>query len=269
MTKLISYSLFNAPCEEFERRAYIRGFYWNARMNNLIYPDWRTHLEVSTEVYKEFENLFEWLVSNNNLSLQVNPHPTGVPLCEGMLWRMKPIWKEDISHVLCRDADAITTYREAQAIQVWLESGFQFHAINDNPSHGGLMGGMVGFETSAFKAISRFNSFDAMITGEDLSQRGSDQYLLNLLLNSTKFRLGLLCHQFEGAGCNVAPAGPHLPELPMVEKKYWESNLVTRHIGSAGVVELELLRFFKRHEEYWWKFQPIEKEFKTLFPWHL
>lgn len=255
MTKLISYSLFNAPCEEFERRAYIRGFYWNARLNNLIYPDWRTHLEVSTDVYKEYESLFEWLVSNNNLSLHVNPHPTGVPLCEGMIWRMKPIWKEDISHVLCRDADAITTYREAQRIQVWLESGFAVSALLDNPAHGGLMGGMVGFDTAQFKAMTGFHSFQDMISGKDLSERGSDQHLLNSLIPKLQ---------------GIAYLSKDQPiKLPQVDDKLWESNLVCRHIGSAGVVEMELLRFFMRHDAYNWKFQPIEKEFPKLFPWHL
>lgn len=235
-------------------------------MNNLIYPDCRTHLEVQRIVYDEFKELFDWLVENNNLSISINE---GYPaLCEGMLWRMKPIWTQDVSHVLCRDADAITTYKEAQAVQVWIESGFYFHAINDNPSHGGLMGGLTGFETSSFKSITGLNSFDEMVSGYSLSERGSDQHLLNAFLSNINFKLGLLCHLFSGAGCGTAPAAPNLPDLPLVEKKYLESNLVARHIGSAGVVELELLRFFKRHDLYNWKFVVIEKQYKELFPWN-
>lgn len=255
MTKLISYSLFNAPCEEFERRAYIRGFYFNSRMNHLIYPDWRTHLELDVKIYYQYQNLFDWLVENNNLSLEINATTDSLPLCEGMIWRMKPIWKEDISHVLCRDADAITTYREAQRIQVWIESGFAVSAMLDNPAHGGLMGGMVGFETAQFKAMTGYHSFQEMIVGKDLSERGSDQHLLNSLIPKL-------------TGISYLSQDRDIV-LPQVDQKYWESNLVCRHIGSAGVVEMELLRFFNRHDIYNWKFVPIEKEFKNLFYWHL
>lgn len=258
MTKLISYSLFNAPCETFERRAYIRGFYWNARMNNLIYPDWRTHLEVDIDLHDEYRKLFDWLIENNNLSLSIGPRMT--PLCEAMLWRMKPIWKEDISHVLCRDADAITTYREAMKVQAWLESNYEAHAIHDNPAHGGLMGGMVGFRCAEFKARTGWNSFQEMITGKDLSERGSDQHLLN------KEVLTRMNPYIKWSDTTMVER--NLP-LPQVDLKYTESNLVCRHIGSAGVVEMELLRFFMRHDAYNWKFQPIEKEYPKLFYWHV
>lgn len=252
MTKLISYSLFEAPCEVFERRAYVRGFYWNARMNNLIYPDWRTHLEIDYQTYDEYRNLFDWLVENNNLSIRLN-HEGSLPLCEGMLWRMKPIWKEDVSHVLCRDADAITTYREAQRIQDWVESEFPISSLHDAPGHSGLMGGMAGFRTSEFKSQTGYHSFQQMIEGKDLTQRGSDQHLLNSLKIS-----------------GVRITNRDVPmNLPQVDDKLWESNLVCRHIGSAGVVEMELLRFFMRHDAYNWKFQTIEKEFPKLFHWHL
>ena len=261
MSKLISYSLFDAPCEQFEKKAYIRGFYWNARMNNLLYPDWRTHLEVSTDVYKEFENLFEWLVSNNNLSLVVNPHPTGVPLCEGMLWRMKPIWTIDVSHVLCRDADAITTYKEAQYIQDWLETGLPICSIHDNPAHSGLMGGMIGIDTAAFKAHTGIQSFGHLIANRDLSQRGSDQHLLNgeILQRLTTSPPSINTYPNDFSGSKT---------LPQVDPKLWESNLCSFFIGSAGVNELETLRFFKRFDLYNWKFQEIEKNYSNLFYWH-
>jgi len=256
MSKLISYSLFYAPCEPFEKMAYIRGAYWNFRMNNFLYPDWRSHLEVQRIVYEEFKGLFDWLVENNNLSLSINE---GYPaLCEGMLWRMKPIWTQDVSHVLCRDADAITTYKEAELVQYWLESNYYtIGAILDNPSHSGLMGGMIAIQTSSFKALTELNSWQELISGKDLSERGSDQHLLNSLtvkLNNAIIYLGRLpLHQPKG--------------LPQVNPKLWESNLTCRHIGSAGVVEMETIRFFKRHDPYQWKFDVIEKQFSKLFYW--
>lgn len=257
--KLISYSLFNAPCEQFEKMCYLRGFYWNARMNNLIYPDWRTHLEVQRIIYDEFKELFDWLVENNNLSLTINEESPA--LCEGMLWRMKPIWTQDVSHVLCRDADAITTYKEAQYIQDWLESGIAVSSIHDNPAHGGLMGGMVGFDTASFKALTGLNCFNDMIANHDLSQRGSDQHLLNgQILSQISHVVNTYGRDFE--------MGKQLKKLPLVDVRLWESNLTCRHIGSAGVVEMETIRFFKRFDEYQWKFDVIEKQFPKIFHWH-
>lgn len=257
MSKLICYSLFSAPCEPFERAAYMRGFYFNARMNNLIYPDWRTHLEVDRITYDEYKGLFDWLVTYNNLSLHVNE--TTPPLCTGMLWRMKPLFTIDVSHILCRDSDALTNYREAQAVQVWIENDFGIHCIHDNPAHGGLMGGMVGFDTSKVKAACEWNSWEEMISDKDFALHGSDQNFLNNTVLPKADSIGLLVHKTPEI--NIL--------LPQVDSKFWESNLCSSFIGSAGFNELETLRFFKRMDEYSWKYKPIEKQYPQLFYWHL
>jgi len=255
--KVISYSLFSGAYH-FEMMAYIRTFYWNSRMNFFIYPDFRTHLEIDRKIYTDYQKLFDWLVENNTLDLHINE---ATPLlCEGMLWRMKPIWTIDISHVLCRDADAITTYNEAQVVQDWLETGAPFHAMHDNPAHGGLMGGMVGFDTARLKAIMGWNSWEEMVAGFDLSQRGSDQHLLNQKI-LPKIKDDLLLSK----DVSKLP----IMSLPQVDRRFWESNLTCRHVGSPGVVELEMIRFFKRFDLYQWKFDIIEKEYKNLFYWNL
>src|SRR5690242_16369320 len=120
MSKKICYSLFNSEgTQNFEKLFYIRGFYWNCRMNAFVMPDWITHLEVSHGIYSEFKGLFDWLVANTNLSLNINDN--GPKRCEGMLWRMKPIFDQNITHILCRDSDALSSYREALTVQKWLE----------------------------------------------------------------------------------------------------------------------------------------------------
>lgn len=254
MTKLITYSLFDSPVQSFEMAAYVRGFYFNARMNNLIYPDWRTHLEIDRATYTQYSALFIWLVQNNNLSLNINEDTP--PLCEGMLWRMKPLFTIDVSRILCRDSDAITTYREARAVQAWMERDEPVLSINDNPSHSGLMGGMVGFDCAWLKAHTGWHSFGDIARMRDLSQRGSDQHLLN--------SLGI------PDWCVFTPnmsQSQLLPVPPLIRPQLWESDLTCRHIGSAGVVELETIRFFQRHDAENWKFQVIEKQYPNLFYW--
>lgn len=263
--KLISYSLFGInnfnENNLFEFRSYVRGFYFNCRMNNLIYPDFRTHLEVSNDVYIKYQNLFDWLVNNNNLSLSVVNQND--PLCKAMLWRMKPIFYQHITYVFCRDTDAITTYREAKAVQCFIEStNYSFHALLDNKAHSGLMGGMVGFKTNELKAICNWKTWDEMVNSfkTDYNNRGSDQFFLNSVI-LPKIKDKLLFHNLTDKD--------FVYTLPMVDKKLWESNLVCRHIGSAGVIDMEVLRFFNRFDEYNWKYNDIEKQYPEIFYWHL
>lgn len=261
--KLICFSLFTAPCEPFERLSYIRGLYFNVRMNSLIFPDWRTHLEVDAKIYDEFEGLFDWLKNNCNLNLQVNKIED-VPLCTGMIWRMKPLFISDVTHILCRDADALTSYREALAVQQWVESPKHCHAMIDNRAHSGLMGGMVGFENSWFKGCMEVNNWEQMVHGWDFSQRGSDQNWLNAKV------LPRIKDDLYWSG---GPMGVKIPDiyssepLPQVEKRLWESNLIMQFIGSPGINEMEALRFFRSHDQYNWKYAEIEKQFPKLFWW--
>lgn len=271
--KVISYSLFRSNAARFEFLAYLRGFYLNCRMNNLIMPAqpvhmWITHLELELSIYEEYKNLFDWLVQYNLLNLTLNEGP--VPLCEGMLWRMKPIFTTDITHVLCRDADAITTYREAYIVQQWIESGVPFHLIHDNPGHGGFMGGMMGFDTAAFKAHTGINSFKELLGQDDLSRHGSDQDLLNQRI-APAIGNNFLWHTSKPGvpieeGLPIPTIYDQKP-IPNVDPKYWESNLCSSFIGSAGFNELETIRFLRRFDSYQWKHEPIEKEFKNIFYW--
>jgi hypothetical protein len=260
--KVISYSLFNSPsAQRFEKLAYIRGFYLNARMNNLIFPnpDWVTHLDVQEELYNEYKNLFDWLRANNNLNLAIitgNP-----PLCEGMIWRMKSVFTQDVSHVLCRDSDALGTYREAVAVQQWLESGEGTLSLHDNPGHSGLMGGMVGFDTAKFKAYTGYHTWEQMIEGFDLSKRGSDQDLLNTRI------LPKVKGDLKERNTDNLPSIYDKGFVPNVDKKLWESNLCVSFIGSAGANELETIRFLKRKDAWSWKHEPIERDHKELFWW--
>ena len=262
--KLITSSLFQAGAEPFEMRSYIRDFYFNCRMNQLIYPDWRSHLEIDAKTYTEYQGLFNWLSNNTNLSLNVNQEEN-VPLCKGMLWRMKSLFMPDVSHILCRDADALTSYRQALSVQEWLESGKKCHAISDNRAHSGLMGGMVGFDTAWFKGCMEVTSWDELISGWDFAQRGSDQNWMN---QKVLFRIkdNLYFSGSYTSGIKVPDAYDQSP-LPQVDPKLWESNLCSAFIGAPGFNEMETLRFFKRFEKEPSKYKAIEEQFPKLFWW--
>lgn len=289
--KLICFALHQEPSSEiFEYRAYLRGLYFNCRFANLVFPDWRVHLDVDRATYERFQNLFDWLKSNNNLHLVVWDR-TPV-LCEGMLRRLSAAFIPDVSHILCRDADSLLTYKEAAAIQEWLESGYGFHAMTDNPAHSGLMGGMVGISTSKLKALTGFHAWEDMIydaAGFDLTQleaikritplqaaidvsnlahRGSDQNYLNSKILPL-IASDLLVHAFEGAGVPGAAKTVKTASVkpPQVDPRLWESTLCIAFTGAAGVNDLEVLRFLKRMDPENNKFKEIEKEYPQLFYW--
>lgn len=267
--KAISYSIFFpenlTEKNKFEFMAYLRGLYFNARMNKLLYPNWVTHITVDDLLLKEFGFYF------NSLTLffgvKINAIKSA-PLCESMLWRMLPVFSGEYTHVLCRDADSITTYKEAQAVNEWLQSGLGFHGITDNPAHTQpMMGGMVGFDVEQFKkTLPQFTSFQEMIKDQNLSERGSDQvFMRNHIYPNVRHKM--FCHYFSGlkhsdeAICKYDVSMP----VPNVSPRFWESNLTCRHIGSAGVVEMELLRFFQRHDPQ--QYDDFEQEFKQICYW--
>lgn len=259
--KIISFALFNHPsAKPFERMAYVRNFFWNCRMIRLIYPEWKIALHLDGETLNEFEALWKWLQDNNGVTVYIPAGHQSVPLCKGMLWRMMPCFLQDVTHVLCRDADALVTYREAQRVQQWLEGGRGCHSILDNPAHSGLMGGMVGFDTAKLKAATSWQTWDQMIEGWDLSQRGSDQNLLNQRV---------LPHMKTETHVHDSREQNHLlpASLPGVDQKFWESNLCCQFIGSPGVNDLETIRFFKRLDNYDYQVDEVQKQFPKVFYW--
>lgn len=217
-------------------------------MNRLIYPGWQTHVEIDVDTFSDYDNIFEGLKKHYGISYDVNPVE---PLCKSMLWRLKPVFWEDIEIVLCRDADAITTWRETMAVRDWIESGETIHGINDNPAHAlPIMGGMCGFMCEPIR--KRFEVWDNFVGERDYSVHGSDQHTLNGYRNEFSLLVS------------------DMSRIPILSKAdpLWTSDLTCRHIGSAGVVEMETIRFFNVHDANS-KFIETEKKYPHVFYWHL
>jgi hypothetical protein len=262
MTKVLSYSLFGDP-SSFEFGFYLRGIYFNARMNRILYPDFETNVMISKDVSEKYHDVFMHLgaICLPKFGFAVFNHEQR---CKSMLERMALLFWSNPTHVICRDADSVPTYREANCVYEWLESGLPYHAINDNDAHGGLMGGLVGFRTEDFKRDTGYTSFDQMIKGQDLRQHGSDQNFMNKHIHP-KIKKGLMMHKLKGAGIEAKVVKTQVKE-GYVDKKLRHSDLISRYIGSAGVIDFELLRWFKANDPNpeWDKF---ERKFPDVFYW--
>lgn len=248
--KVISYALFQGS-EEMVFNYYLRGVYFNYRMNRLVYPSFHTWLMTTHELLDN-ELVVDFISNIAGIDQQAGHdkfHHSSTnsnnERCKLMLSRLEPIWITSATHVLCRDLDAITTYREAQAVNDWLKSGKPIHAILDNPAHGGIMGGMCGFDASFVR--NKFKTWDDMVKGANLKNHGTDQNLLNKL--------------FKPELVYWSGRVPHLQDNPL-----WESELTCRHIGAAGCVDMELLRFFQRFDPNP-KWDEFEKRFKNICYW--
>ena len=266
MTKVISYSLFGDH-SSFEFNWYLRGAYFNIRMNRILLPDFHTTIHTTPELIEKYWAFWQGL-GQLNKNITVQEESNNPKRCEGMLWRMIPLFDnlyDNADIVLCRDLDSVVTYREALCIHEWLNSNYAFHALNDNQSHGGLMGGLVGFKAKEFREYTKFKSFEQMIKGLELSKHGSDQNFLNKSVLPL-IKNNLLLHKIQGAGCPAASIKTSVPAYGSIDKKYWVTDLISRYIGSAGVIDFEIMRFFRDHDNDP-KFENFERSFPQIFYW--
>lgn len=265
MKKIISYSLFKGP-DPLAEIFYVRGLYFNVLMNSLIYKRWQTIAHVDRYIFDKYQDLFTHIIAN--YSVKVSISDTEYTHCQKMLWRMEPIFDHGVDYVICRDADALTSIREAIAVNEWLTSGLILHGINDNPAHSiPLLGGMCGFKAGPIREL--FGTWENMISKaiRPIDAHGTDQHFLNGVVFK-HFENSFLLHNKEGAA--VINGNLELTHKLKTERKnpLWTSDLCTSFIGAAGCNEFETLRFFRSHIPGWGSDQDLWKQYPKIFYWH-
>lgn len=288
MEKCISYSLFGYNPENkqldkncFAFDSYIRNLFINIRINRLLYPNWVNVINLEEKSYNSpYLPVFNWLQSKGFAEL--NLCPDNQELCKAMLWRLKPIFFRGIgggwrfSHIICRDADSVGTYREAQAVKQWIDEGKTIHCITDSISHNiPMMGGMIGIMQGSFSDRMSCGKWTELIErgGEiDFNVKGADQTFLNKYIypnmadSATEhFILGMK---------QTIPEGPgrHYSIDPSIEinvpREYEEPlNAMAGHIGASGAYTTPLEKFLKTIDPYREDYREIEEQFHYLFYW--
>ena len=296
--KAISYALFGYNKEKhkdcFSFDSYLCGLMLSLRCNRLVYPDWVNVLNTDESTYQGFRGLFEKLEQRGILKIQRNAD--GAKLCEAMLWRLKPIFDYThpywtYTHVICRDLDSLSTYRDAQAVQMWINNDKGAHAITDSISHDvAMLGGMVGFKPSVFIERTECRSFADLMKRchIDLSVKGSDQTFLNSFiypLFATKGRESITQHYFKGHGrtwlndwhtCDCwkeACRQGHKEGCPLdvavpisIEMK--ETNEISEHLGASGWNQQQTMNLIHKYKDKFEDIIEIESEYKHIFYWH-
>lgn len=278
----VSYALFGygkkEPKDCFEFNTYMRGIMCNVRFNRVLLPGWINVINVDNSTYNSpYKPIFDWLVRNGLATLLF--FQDDEPLCLAMLTRMKTVFAYKhpgwiYEHVLCRDADSICTYREAQAVQQWIDEDKAAHCITDSISHTiPMMGGMIGFVPAYLSARLGVNSWEEMIElGHhiDYKRKGADQDFLNRFIYpkvaesvTEHFVLGMPHNLKEGNGRHYS-----IPDIKIkVDEKFKVTNDCAGHVGASGYYEPPTLKFLNHIDPHRDEYEPIEKQFPRLFFW--
>lgn len=175
--RVISYSFFSADCDPNTRSHYDphsdrRDRYWYnlpavIAANSHLYPDFVTRIYVHENMFNE---------SLGDLLLHLSTCP-GVEIVKKstvslnklpMVWRMLPLWDNDVEIFLARDIDSIPNVQEVVASKAFIAAEFPCQGIRTHPDHRDenciLLGGLSGYKPQMVRNLLPLDfSFDEMI----------------------------------------------------------------------------------------------------------
>ena len=184
MRKIISLSIFNSS-----KHAYRPGFYWQHLRHVLwgylnLFPDWEIWIYHDGSLYNNYYGGVVLNLQDKGLVKLIYMGEEKA-ICKAMLWRLNPIFDQDVDYVLCRDIDHTSTVRERTMANQFIQTGKALHCVQDNPSHSvPMMGGLISFNATRTREILKETSLDDLLRtcnwgNERLMEHGTDQHFLN------------------------------------------------------------------------------------------
>ena len=276
MKGAIVYSLFGYDRERaescFDFNSYLRGLAINLRMARLIYPDWDIIVQTDKATYEGWKDLLE------AYPIKLEVHQDNVPLTLAMLWRLRPCFDLQYTHVLCRDLDSPLTYRERQAVEYWINRDKAAHAITDSVSHDvAMLGGMIGFRPQYFSQKMGVNSWGDLIRlrpSYNWNQKGSDQTFLTDIVYPKFCQHGwdsITQHYVLGMPNSfLSDYHNKIQDMELsIPYEYKESNDTCGHIGAAGFYSTAMEKFLRKYKDRFVDLQKIEDPYGNVFYWRL
>jgi hypothetical protein len=137
--KIISFSLFG------DKDIYCIGAIENAKLSSKIYEGWIVRFYVDNEVPNHvIDELKKY-----NCEIILNEK---VGTYDGLFWRFKPLYDDEVSIWVSRDCDSRISYREKACVDEWIASDKPVHIIRDSINHSyEIMAGMFGVNNQIFK----------------------------------------------------------------------------------------------------------------------
>lgn len=293
MSKAVSYSLFGYDRAQhkdcFDFMSYLRSMHICIRFNRILYNGWDNVINMDEATYNSpYRKIFDWHHKKGFIKIKL--WSNGAKLCEAMLWRLSTIFDYDhpnwrYTHVICRDLDSISTYREAQMVKQWIEEDKAIHCITDSVSHDiAMLGGLCGFRPGYVNDILQLTNrpdlaFQKLIEkgrGIDFNVKGSDQKFLNDFIYNTKCAANATEHFIQGRiRDRKEENGRHYSideSIDIgVEQIFKATNLMCGHAGAAGFYEIPTLRFLNRYDPYEKDYIELETmpEYAQVFYWRI
>jgi hypothetical protein len=290
MKKAISYSLFGYERDRhkdcFDFQSYLRSMHICIRFNRILYNGWDNVINIDEATYNSpYRKIFDW--HQNKGFIRIKLWPNGTPLCKAMLWRLATVFdythpEWNYTHVICRDLDSISTYREAQMVKQWIDEDKAMHCITDSVSHViPMMGGLVGFRPGYINDLLKLNvtpenAWNRLLSFApdiDYNRKGSDQDFMNKVMYP-KLCLHATEHFIKGMPHNLIEGnGRHYSVDESIDigvsELFKATNLFAGHAGAAGFYEIPTLRFLNRYDPYEKDFIELETmpEFAQVFYW--
>lgn len=273
MKKIISYALFGygkeSSADWFEFNTYLRGLMINIRMKELLMPDWKIRVYIDKISYEKFKELFDAL---DMIEVFVE-NPTELSMAS--LWRLKPLFDSEVEYMISRDLDSVLTYRDAQAVKDWIDSGKCAHAITDSEGHGiPMLAGMIGFWCRHWKEYTNIFSWDKIVEYRgNYLKKGTDQDVINQIiypLFANQKNESILQHYVKGMP-NTFLSGykNHIPDIEIgIDPALKSSNYIAGHIGASGWYETELFKFMNNYCDKFEKINKLEKLYPKIFYWN-
>jgi len=115
MNKIISMTAYGT------NPRYFIGAKRQVELAKKYYPNWLIRIYTDNlDKFKDIENEVQLIQINDDA---------------GVFWRFYPMFESDDNIVIVRDTDGRITFREALAVQEWLDSPYAFHTWKDHEAH--------------------------------------------------------------------------------------------------------------------------------------
>ncbi|MDO5640354.1 MAG: hypothetical protein Q4G28_10870 [Neisseria sp.] len=162
---IIAFSLFGRSSE------YLEPAVMNTELAGDIYPGWVCRFYIDGSVP---ETAVQRLRDNGAEIVRVDEALESWP---GTMWRFLALDDAEAARVVFRDADSVISWREADAVGEWIQSGRLFHTLRDAGSHTELvLAGLWGAAAGAVPDIR--GKIQAYVDAGVTSRHFADQLFL-------------------------------------------------------------------------------------------
>lgn len=201
MTKVVSIALFGDGL----KYAKFTASYVRAHLN--VFPieqGWKLRVHYDDKILSSKTGDFLRALNWDGL-IEIDYRGTA-PLCRAMLWRLAPVFDDKVSHVFCRDLDAVPMPRDRVVCEQFVTSQAAMGTCHDNVMHAGIMGGLCHFKSAAFRQATGFESLDDVYRfaenqfpsmSERWATHGADQDVLNRIV-AVRPSITFLEHRYNG-----------------------------------------------------------------------